>query len=112
MIVKMINKKDNAWIPSLKQFLEILKQSGLELKEGQEKYIEEKLLKNKDKEKSDCWFFNIKFKIEVKSSEGYDKCDIRIIKNRVVEDDRCTGCIIMSSDTDIVNDMNFDYNLV
>lgn len=112
MIVKVISEDNKYWIPTIKQFLEITKATGLQIKDNQDiNIITNKLESAKKKDKENSWYFNIKFSIEVKSSTGVEPCNVRIIKNRGKYEDNCISCIIYSTKTDIVNDKNIDYNI-
>jgi hypothetical protein len=106
MIVRLINK-DDIWIPTPKLFFDILKKTGLEFATNIDKdIVTEKLIEENEVEHS-VWFFNIKIKFNVKSSKGSVPCDVQIIKSR--KDDDISGCIVFSTESDLVVFKDFDY---
>jgi len=106
VIVRLINKK-NIWVPTPKLFFKILDKTGLEFATDEDKKIVTDKLIEENETKHSVWFFNIKLKFNVKSSRGFVPCNVRIIKSR--EDDNITACIIFSTESDLANFRDFDY---
>lgn len=108
MIVRLINKQ-NIWIPSPKVFFNIFDKTGLTLASDSDRdIINERLTEELEKDHS-VWFFNIKIKFNVKSSNGSVPCEVRILKSRKVDEDFCTGCIIFSTESDSIVFKDFDF---
>lgn len=107
MIVRLINN-ENIWIPSPKLFFNIFDKTGLEFSTDDDRNILIDRLNEELHKDHSVWFFNIKIKFNVKSSNGSVPCDIRIIKNRK-DEENIPGCIIFSTESDLVVFKDFDF---
>ena len=108
MIIRLITN-ENIWIPTPKLFLNIFKQTGLEVASKRDEDIINKILNDQSqKEHDDPWDFNIKLKFNVLNSLNQAvPCSVSIIKNR--KNDGCVSCIVISTESDKVIIKDFDY---
>ena len=107
MIVRLINK-EGIWIPTPKLFFDIFDKTGLSFADKVDKNIVETKLNEENEKSQSVWFFNIKIKFNVKTSNGgIAPCRVQIIIDR--EDDDITSCIVFYTTSDLARFDDFDY---
>jgi len=110
MIVRLINNQE-IWIPSPKLFFDIFNKTGLVLASDSDRdIIIERLTEELEKDHN-AWFFNVKLNFNVKSSNGSVPCEVRILKARKTDEDSCAGCIVFSTESDMIVFNDFDYQV-
>lgn len=96
MIVKLINE-EKLWIPTPKLFFKILNEAGLETYSASDNEIIEKKLTEAVKKDYSGWTFAIKFAFNIKDGDFCALCQVRIVQNKTIKEDNCTGCIVLAT---------------